>query len=286
MAQDAGCTGDAVKERIFTRRAQLLAGLLLLVDDLGRGLDHLVYDGVLAAAQGDLVGQLIEAAGRAGALAVCAAHRKALAGRPAHQTRRRARLGQNRQMQHDRHAQAGAQVGRAGGQIAQLVAVVEGNAVLNELCQPSCGLHALLGAQAGAHDLQADVVLLAEHDGDVAAVRGDEVAAALGKFRGDHVALDELHGLLAAGAHLGHVQAVRHGRGGRDGVPDLLGDLILLAGRQVPVRIAFYIARETHAGRSGKAGKAAVNCKVTHCSVPPVDGSRRAGARLPHSFPA
>ena len=103
--------------RSFEQRA---AGVVLVLDDLG---DHHVLevadDVFLGLAEGGLVADLVEVAGGLGPFAVEAAHGKAQLLGGAEDLLNFAGELEGGQVEHHAHADAGAHVGRAGGQIAE-----------------------------------------------------------------------------------------------------------------------------------------------------------------------
>ena len=123
--QRAGGAADAVPQRGFVLAAHLFARLLFRVDDRGRGLNQFIGQLGCGSAQRDLVGNLIKTADRLGAFAVGTAYRASAAAGIAGQLVDAAGGGQHGQMQHDRGAQAGADIGRAGGQVAQPLVIGE-----------------------------------------------------------------------------------------------------------------------------------------------------------------
>ena len=104
-------------------------------------------------------------------------------------------LGQHQggQMEHDAGAQAGADVGRAGGEIAEFLAEGIGDAFLELVVEAVGVLPGFVEGEAGADHLQAEVVLLVDHDADDF-VGGEGDAArplAVGQLAADELAFDE-----------------------------------------------------------------------------------------------
>ena len=137
-AEHAQGAADLVVQRDGAIVQQRFAGVVLVVDDLG---DHQVLevadDFFFGLAQRRLVADLIEIAGGFGAFAVQPAHRQAHVLGGAEDLFDFAGELQGRQMKHHADADAGADVGRAGGQVAE--ARVEGEIELRfELRRRSC----------------------------------------------------------------------------------------------------------------------------------------------------
>ncbi len=163
-----------------------------------------------APTQRRLVAELEEVAHRVGTLAVEPADRQAHVGGGALHLLEFPHESQPRQMQHHAHPQAGADVGGAGGEVAEarregvIDAGLDAIVHLVDLtpCRPE--------REAGADDLDAEVVLLVDHDaqafvgegdGDAAGVLAAAVdeRAALAELLGDEVTLDEHHPLEGRG---------------------------------------------------------------------------------------
>ena len=70
-------------------------------------------------------------------------------------------------MQHHADPDAGADVGRAGGQVAELRAECEGELFFELVVQVVDGVPDFAQAKPGEHELDAEVVFLVDHDGDV-----------------------------------------------------------------------------------------------------------------------
>ena len=99
---------------------QLLAGVELLVDDRREDAVQVLDDALLALAERGLVGDLEDAAAGVGALAEQAAHGHAELVDGADDLFHLAGDDERRQVHHGRGADAGAEVGRARGQVAEL----------------------------------------------------------------------------------------------------------------------------------------------------------------------
>ena len=132
--------------------------------DLLRGRVQRANHVLLAAAQRRLVGQLIEMSPRLAALAVQAADGQPQLGHRLHHRAHLAARGQRRQMQHHRAAHARARVGRTRRQEAQLAVEGEGVFLPHRLVQIQRHLRRALQLKPGQQALEADVILLVEHD--------------------------------------------------------------------------------------------------------------------------
>src|SRR5207237_1150680 len=119
-AQEAQSAADFVVEGDGVVVEEHFAGVVLVVDDLG---DHQVAeiadDFFFVLAQGGLVGDLVEVAGGFGAFAVEAADGELQVLGGAEDLFDLAGELQSGQMKHDADANAGADVGGAGGQVAE-----------------------------------------------------------------------------------------------------------------------------------------------------------------------
>jgi hypothetical protein len=100
---------------------------------------------------------------------------------------------QGGQVQHDRDADAGADVCGAGGQVAEAIRKAEVDGRLDLIVEPIGGGVRVGELQAGADALEAEVVFLVDHDrGGFAGVK-DQAAAtgAVGVLLADEVPLDQ-----------------------------------------------------------------------------------------------
>ena len=150
-------------------------------------------DGLFADAEGDLVGELVEVAGGFAALAEEAADRQAHVLGGVEELFDLAGQFQGRHVQHHRHADARAQVRRAGGQVAEPRAERVINLLLDQVVDAVDLLRAGRKLAARLEHLQAEVVFLADHGGE-GFVLGDDGAArafGLGEVAADEVPLDE-----------------------------------------------------------------------------------------------
>ena len=283
--QRACRAADAVAQAGFVLAAHLLAGLLFRVDDGGCGLNQLVGQLGSRSAQRDLVGDLVEPADRLGALAVGAAHSTAAAAGVADHAAHGIRGSQHGQMQHDRGAQAGADVGRASGQVAQPLIIGERKRGFDQRSDTVCGLKAFLGAQARADDLQPQVVFFAHHDGYAAVLGDDQPAAVLGEFGRDQMLLDQLGGFGRAWDDLFLFKFRPDGRVVLQGSEHLVRDLLMLRIGQTEW-VTLEVAREAHAAGSRKPGEPTVDLKHAHFCSPSIlrISSRRRAACSYSSF--
>ena len=141
----------------------------------------------------DLVADLIEIAHRLRAFAVQAAHRQADLLQAAKHLVDLPGNHQRRQVQHDAHAHARADVRRAGGQIAQPLVEGVGHLLLDQVVDAVDLLPDAAQLQPALHHLDPQMVLLVDHQAELlAAVDGHGAGAlALGVFAADQVPLDE-----------------------------------------------------------------------------------------------
>ena len=183
-------------------------------------------------------------------------------------------------MQHDGCTEAGADVGRAGGQIAETLVIRERQRRFDERSHPVCGLEAFLRAKAGADDLQTQVVFLADHDGHAAVLGDDQPAAVLRQLRGDEMFLDKLRRFGRARDDLLFLKFRTDGRVFFQCSEHLVGNLAVLLLGQTE-RITLDISCKADAAGRSQTGKAAVNLKHAHFCSPSIlrISSRRLAAR-------
>jgi len=170
-----------------------LARVFLVFDDL---LDHLrepVDDVGLRFAEGHLVGNLEEVAERLGAFAVEAADGEADLVHGFDDLGDLVVEHEGGQVHHGGGAHAGADVGGAGGEVADLGREGEIEFFLQLGVEFIDGLEERLELQAGAERLDPQMVLLVDHDAERTVLADDEAAAGvLGRmFAADEVLLDE-----------------------------------------------------------------------------------------------
>ena len=185
---------DPVLLGLFALADQHLAGLPLVLKDHGDDLADFAQHPVLGPAEGDLVRDLVQVAAGPAALAVQAAdHEVDLLERLEHFFDLLGNA-ERRQVEHDAGAHPGADVGRAGGEVAELVVEGVGQAGFEGVVEPVDDLPGVVEGQPAAQDLQAQVVLLVDHDADrLAGVEGDAAGAVqdVGQFAADELALDQ-----------------------------------------------------------------------------------------------
>ena len=188
-------------------------------------------------------------------------------------------------MQHDGGAQAGADIGRAGGQVAQPLVIGERERGFDQRSDTVRGLEALPGAQARADDLQPQMVFFAHHDGHAAVFRDDQPAAVLGELGRDQVLLDQLGGFGRARDDLFLFKLRPDGRVVLQGGEYLIRDLLMLRIGQAE-GVALEVAREAHAAGSRKSGETTVDLKHAHFCSPSIlrISSRRRAACSYSSF--
>ena len=135
------------------------------------------------------------------------------------------RLHERGEVQHHADPDAGADVGRAGGQVAE--PLVEG--VIQALFQLVIEAIDLLPdfreREPGAHHLDAEVVLLVDHDrGDLVAADGDPARAfGVHQFPADELTLDEE--LAVEGVEVLDVDIAQFDAGSVEGLADLALDV-------------------------------------------------------------
>ena len=183
-------------------------------------------------------------------------------------------------MQHDGCAQAGADVGRAGGQIAEALVIRERQRRFDERRNAVCRLEAFLRAKAGADDLQTEVILLADHDGHAVVSGNDQPAAVLRELRGNQVLLDQTGRFGRAGDDLLLFKFRTDGRIFLQRGENLISNLAVLLLGQTE-RITFDISCKAYTAGCCQTGEAAVNLKYTHFCSPSIlrISSRRLAAR-------
>ena len=183
-------------------------------------------------------------------------------------------------MQHDGGAETGADVGRAGGQVAETLVIRERQRRFDERSYTVCGFETFLRAKAGADDLQTQVIFLADHDGHAAVLGDNQPAAVLRQLGGDEVFLDQLRGFCRTGDDLLLVKLRTDGRVFFQCSEYLVSNFTVLLFGQTE-RIALDISCKADAARCSQTGKAAVNLKHTHFCSPSIlrISSRRLAAR-------
>ena len=172
---------------------QELPGLPLVVDDHRHDVVDLLDQFFFAAAEGDLVADLVEVAHRLRAFAEKAADGEADLLQAAEDLLDLPRDDQSRQVQHHAHPHAGADVGRAGGQIAQPLVEGVGDLLLDGVVDAVDLFPDALQVEAALQDLDPQMVFLVDHEAEcLVLVDGDGAAAlAFGQLAADEVPLDE-----------------------------------------------------------------------------------------------
>ena len=276
----ACCAVNAVAQCGFILVAYLLARFLLCVDDGGCRFYQLVGQLCGRRTESNLIGHLIESADRLRAFAVGAANGTAAAARVADDAVHLLGCGQHRQMQHDGRAETGADISRAGGQIAETLVIRERQRCFDERSYTVCGFETFLRAKAGADYLQTQMIFLADHDGHAAVLGDNQPAAVLRQLGGDEVFLDQLRGFGRTGDDLLLVKLRTDGRVFFQCSEYLVSNFTVLLFGQTE-RIAFNISCQAYAAGRCQTGKAAVNLKHTHFCSPSIlrISSRRLAAR-------
>ena len=183
-------------------------------------------------------------------------------------------------MQHDGGAETGADIGRAGGQVAEALVIRERQRCFDERSYTVCGFETFLRAKTGADDLQTQMIFLADHDGHAAVLGDDQPAAVLRQLRGDEVFLNQLRGFGRTRDDLLLVKLRTDGRVFFQCSEYLVSNFTVLLFGQTE-RIAFNISCQAYAAGRCQTGKAAVNLKHTHFCSPSIlrISSRRLAAR-------
>ena len=140
-----------------------------------------------------LVGDLVKVAGGLAPLAVEAADGQVDLLKRAKDLVDLLGLDQAGEVEHDADANAGADVGRAGGQVAELGAEGVGQLFLELVVELVDRVPDFREPEARKHELDAEMVFLVDHDGDVfQRAQGDAArAVAGGQLAGDDLALDQ-----------------------------------------------------------------------------------------------
>ena len=165
----------------------------LVLDDLGHDVGEDPDQLLFALAQGLLIRDLVEVAERLGPLAVEAADRQVDLLEGAEDLVDLLGLDQGGQVEHDADADAGADVGGAGRQVAELGTVGVGELLFELVVEAIDSLPDVVEREPREHHLDAEMVLLVDHDRDVL-LRSNRDAArtfAVGELARDELALDQ-----------------------------------------------------------------------------------------------
>ena len=228
---------------------QIISSLHLLGNQLGGDILEVRDRRLLGDAEGDLVRELEERADGLGAFAVESADGQSQLAQVRADAVYRSGDVQSRQMEHDGRAHAGAEVGRTLGQVAELLvereAELSRQLVIKLVRKGVC----LVGFKAVADDLQTDMILFVDHDGDGVVVAEEHGSALFlpDKIRADQVAFEQcdLHGI----GHGVEVDPVELDLAVFEGVGDLLDDLLCLIGGESDRERNFAeVTREAHSG--------------------------------------
>ena len=165
--EDAVGPADLVVQVLPPLGEQGLAGRPLVLEDLGHDVGEDLDQLGLALAQGLLVGDLVEVARSLAPLAVEAADGQVDLLEGAEDLVDLLGLDQPGQVEHHADADAGADVGRAGGQVAELRAEGVGELFLELVVELVDRVPDLGEPEAREHELDAEMVLLVDHDRDV-----------------------------------------------------------------------------------------------------------------------
>ena len=164
-----------------------------MVGDLGDDALEAADDGFLALAEGGLVGNLIEIAERLGAFAVETADGEADLVDRLEDLADLVAEHEAGQVEHGGGAQAGAEIGRAGGEVAERGIEGEFERVFQLGVEFRERVEGGGELEARADGLHAEVILLVEHEAEGLAAfdHGGGAVATGGVFAGDEVALDQ-----------------------------------------------------------------------------------------------
>ena len=132
MAEDPVGAADLVEKHIGAPLKERLAGVLLVLDDLLDDFDQTVDDFLLGLAEGGLIGNLEEVSEGFGALAVKSAHSQTDFADGIDDLVDLFGEHEGGKVDHGRGAQAGADIGRAGGEVAEIRVKGVGHPVLEK----------------------------------------------------------------------------------------------------------------------------------------------------------
>ena len=165
----------------------------LVVDEHRHDVGHLFGELVFALAERDLVADLVEIALGLRAFAVQAADGEVDFLQAAEDLVDLPRDHQGRQVEHHAHAQAGADVRGAGGEVAEAVVVGVGDAGFDQVVELVDLLPGRAEIEAALEDLDPQVVLFVDHHAHLLALVDDHGAGALGigVLAADELALDQ-----------------------------------------------------------------------------------------------
>ena len=212
VGEDAVRAADVVVDHLRFAFHQLDAGVLLVINDLQQHLVEPLDDVALGLAEGHLVGNLKDVAQRLGAFPVKPAHGKAELVDGLNDLVDLFTQHQPRQVQHRAHANAGAQVGGAGSEVAAFFRVGKIKSVLEVSVKLVDGVPCVFDLQSGKQRLHAEVILFVDHHADILVLTKHEAAAGVfrGVFAADEMSFDE--NLFVERGQLIHagVEAVLH----------------------------------------------------------------------------
>ncbi len=153
-------------ERLASFLDQRRSGLPFVFDDAGNHIANFIEDLRLALAERHLVGDLIKVPGRPASLAIETSH-----GQIDFLQRPKNFLDvldhdQSGQVQHDAGPHAGADIGRASRQVAELFAESVTDTLLEQVVDLVNILPGLVEREAAAHDLKPQMIFLVDHEAD------------------------------------------------------------------------------------------------------------------------
>ena len=180
--------------------AHTLRRRALLGDELAGYRLEVLYRRLLGYAEGYLIAQLIDIAARLPALAVCAAKGQTELGYGRAEDCELAASSERGQMQHDGRAHGCAEIRRALSQIAETLVKREIQLLIERGVNFICKDIAVHERETRFHDLDADMILLTEHDADRLIFSEHErpALADRGELGAYQMALGERYRLLTA----------------------------------------------------------------------------------------
>ena len=231
--QDAVGPAHAVVQVLLAFLDQELPGLPFVVDDHRHDVVDLLDQFVFAAAQGDLVADLVEVAHRLRAFAEQAAHGQADLLQAAKDLFDLPRNDQGRQVQHHAHPHAGADVRGAGRQVAQPFVEGVGDLLFDGVVDGVDLFPDAVQVEAALHDLDPQMVFLVDHEAEfLGLVDGHGPAAlAFGVLAADEVPLDQQLAIDAFEFIDGDIEQIGRNLGSDDAVAEDPLDLHAVLGR-------------------------------------------------------
>ena len=192
-AEDAVGAADPIVQVLLALADQELAGPPFVVDQHGHDIGDLRDQLLFAAAERDLVADLVEVAHGLRAFAVEPADGQADLVQAAEHLFDLPRDDQCRQVQHHADPHAGADVGGAGGQVAPALVEGVGHMLLDQVVDVVDLFPGRLQVQPALHHLDAQMILLVDHQAErLARVDGHgSCPFALGVLAADQLSFDQ-----------------------------------------------------------------------------------------------